>query len=243
MQEPYDWDAYAEVFRSHAEALTRVAEEAEAAGEKEKASEYYLRSSNVWCISRFPIPRSKKQFLAWEEGKKTCLKGLQLRKHPIYERLVPHTHAIKGEGSQIPIYHQTPPGASAGNPAPLVILITGVDSYRTEIAAYMEGWCQQGVATIGVEIPGTGDSPALKDDPKSADRQWSSLLDWTDAQDDIDHKRVAVWGFSTGGLYAIRLAYTHHDRVAAVVSHGGGCHHMFDRRWLDEVNNLEYPFE
>jgi len=42
MKEPYDWDAYAETFFPFAEKLAQTAEEAEKAGEKEKASEYYL---------------------------------------------------------------------------------------------------------------------------------------------------------------------------------------------------------
>lgn len=41
-KEPYDWDAYAQVYFPQAEKLTKIAEEAEKAGEKEKASEYYL---------------------------------------------------------------------------------------------------------------------------------------------------------------------------------------------------------
>lgn len=42
MQEPYDWDAYAETFFPTAQELVRRASEAEKAGEKEKASELYL---------------------------------------------------------------------------------------------------------------------------------------------------------------------------------------------------------
>jgi hypothetical protein len=42
MREPYDWDAYAETFFPQAEKLVQRAEEAENAGEKEKASELYL---------------------------------------------------------------------------------------------------------------------------------------------------------------------------------------------------------
>ncbi|KAK5002518.1 hypothetical protein LTR28_011320, partial [Elasticomyces elasticus] len=113
----------------------------------------------------------------------------------------------------------------------------------TELAVWMEGWRQQGVGTVVVEIPGTGDSPALKDDPTSPDRQWSSLLDWVDEQENVDHRKVCVWAFSTGGYYGIRLAHTHSDRLAGVVALGGGTHHMFDPEWLDNVNHLEYPFD
>jgi len=42
LKEPYDWDEYAKMYFPKAEELAKIAEEAEKAGEKEKASEYYL---------------------------------------------------------------------------------------------------------------------------------------------------------------------------------------------------------
>ncbi|KAI9736226.1 MAG: hypothetical protein M1834_001112 [Cirrosporium novae-zelandiae] len=243
MKEPYDWDAYASTFSPYAEALVEKATEAEKAGEKEKASELYLRASAIYRISRFPIPRSPKQKQAWEKGKEACIKGLGLREHPVHEILVPHTYGIEGEGSHIPIYHAVPPKASKIHPAATLIIFTGLDGYRTELAVWIKGFIALGVAVIVVEIPGTGDSPALPSDPKGADRQWSSLLDWIDQQEALDSKKVAVWGFSTGGYSAIRIAHTHAERLAGVVCLGGGCHHMFDPEWTDEVNHLEYPFD
>ena len=41
-KEPYNWDDYADVYIPQAMLLTETAEEAEKAGEKEKAAEYYL---------------------------------------------------------------------------------------------------------------------------------------------------------------------------------------------------------
>ncbi|KAF2236312.1 alpha/beta-hydrolase [Viridothelium virens] len=243
LKEPYDWDEYAQMYFPKAEELVGRAEEAEKASEKEKAEELYLRASAVYRISRFPAPRSEKQRHAWEEGKKAARKGLALRAHPIHEVLVPHTHATSGEGAHIPIFYHLPSTASASSPAPLLIIMTGLDGYRTELAVWIEGWRQLGVAALVVEIPGTGDSPALANDPTSPERQWSSLLDWVGQQEAVDQKRVAVWAFSTGGYYAIRLAHTHPERLAGVVALGGGCHHMFDGEWLDEVNHLEYPFD
>lgn len=52
-----------------------------------------------------------------------------------------------------------------------------------------------------------------------------------------------ISGFSTGGYYAIRIAHTHHHRLAASVALGGGCHYMFSDEWLSHVNHLEYPFD
>ena len=42
MKEPYDWDVYAQYFFPKAEELAKRAEEAENAGERDKAQELYL---------------------------------------------------------------------------------------------------------------------------------------------------------------------------------------------------------
>lgn len=156
---------------------------------------------------------------------------------------IPHVHALPSEGSSIPAYYQIPKVASANVTVPLIILITGLDGYRTELVVWAESWRQCGCACLILEIPGTGDSPADPSDPLSPDRQFSSVLDWIFQQEGIDTARLIAWGFSTGGFYSIRLAHTHADKLLGVVSQGGGCHYMFDRRWLDAVNHLEYPFE
>ena len=39
------------------------------------------------------------------------------------------------------------------------------------------------------------------------------------------------------------MAHTHAAKLKGAISLGGGCHHMFDREWLDQVNHKEYPFE
>lgn len=242
-KEPYNWDKYASVYFPQAKNLFNIAEEAEKKGEIEKASEYYLRSSAVYRISRFPAPRSDVQWKAWELGKEACLKGLSLRPHPVKEVLIPHTHRHDNEGTHIPVYHLLPENASKDSPVPTVIIFTGLDGYRTELAVWMEGWRQVGVATIVLEIPGTGDCPAAPSDPLSPDRLYSSLFDWVGAQEGINQKQVAIWAFSTGGYYAIRVAHTHADKLAGVVALGGGCHYMFTPEWLDNVNHLEYPFD
>ncbi|KAI5253828.1 alpha/beta-hydrolase [Aureobasidium subglaciale] len=186
---------------------------------------------------------SEAQRAEQEGNKEKASEFYLLREYPVHEIEVPHTHGIEGEGRVIPIYHLLPSDASESNPAAVVLIMTGLDGYRTELAVWMEGWRQNGIGSIVVEIPGTGDSPALASDPTSPDRQWSSLLDWIDTQPAIAKGKVCVWAFSTGGYYAIRLAHTHPTRLAGVVALGGGVHHMFDEEWLNNVNNLEYPFD
>lgn len=152
------------------------------------------RGSAVYRISRFPAPRSEKQRYAWSEGKKAAKRGLELRKHPTKEMTIPHKHGLDSEGKEINFYYHLPLKASAEEQVPLVMIFTGLDGYRTELAVWIEGWSQMRVAVVVVEIPGTGDSPAAPSDPTSPDREWSSLLDWIEQQPEIDQSRKAVWG-------------------------------------------------
>ncbi|QIW99771.1 hypothetical protein AMS68_005289 [Peltaster fructicola] len=243
LKEPYDWDEYASYFVPKAEELLAEAETAEKEGNQEKASELYLRASAVYRISRFPAPRSEKQRHAWTEGKKAAAKGLSMRERPTKHLSIPHKHGLPHEGKDIQFFYHLPPGTTQDKPAPLVIIFTGLDGYRTELAVWIEGWSQKGVATLILEIPGTGDSPADPGDITSPDREWSSLLDWVEEQAEIDQSRKALWAFSTGGYYAIRLAYSHPDRLKGIVAHGGGCHYMFHPTWLSNADHLEYPFD
>lgn len=162
---------------------------------------------------------------------------------PITEIKIPHKYAIAGEGDTVYANWLCPSSASPSNQVPCILIITGLDGFRTELAVWQKGFHDRGVATIIAEIPGTGDSPALPNDPTSPDRQWSSLLAYVHSQKQIDQKKIVVWGFSTGGYYSLRLAHTHADQLLACISFGGGAHHAFDADWLAHVNHLEYPFD
>ncbi|KAI9668453.1 MAG: hypothetical protein M1831_001207 [Alyxoria varia] len=208
MKEPYDWDAYAEMFFPKAEEL---AHEAVLAEDQEKlflASELYF-----------------------------------LREHPITEIVIPHTHGTYSDGPSLYTYVHIPFTASPVSPAPLVIIVTGLDGYRTELAVWIESFRQVGCACMIVEIPGTGDNPGDPKDPTSPDRVWNSMFDWVRKQMSIDQTRICVWGFSTGGYYSQRMAHTHANKLKGAISLGGGCHHMFDMEWLNWVNHKEYPFD
>jgi hypothetical protein len=87
MKEPYNLDEYSQMWFPKAEELAQIAAEAEKAGEKEKASEYYLYACTIYalphtsltssqtklgCLSFFPIPcatiREAKVRLEDEQG-------------------------------------------------------------------------------------------------------------------------------------------------------------------------------
>ena len=77
MKEPYDWDAYAETFFPQAEKLVNEAKNAEAAGQKEKASELYLYGVRPMSVHRSMESDTKGQ--AGEEQRSTAYHASRLR--------------------------------------------------------------------------------------------------------------------------------------------------------------------
>lgn len=143
----------------------------------------------------------------------------------------------------IPVSVRIPSNAAPGTKFPTVLTIYGLDGHRLEHTMPSSHHMANGWASVAVEIPGTGDCPADANDPASPDRLWSSVLDWMRDQPWVDADRIAAWGVSCGGYYAMRIAHTHKDFLRGVVAQGGGCHYMFDPEWLELTRHMEYPFE
>ena len=145
--------------------------------------------------------------------------------------------------------------------------MTGLDGYRPDNTVRCDEFLKRGWAVVVVEIPGTADCPADSADPEAPERLWSSVLDWMErdqggnregegAEGDegegnkgngnkgkrFDMKRVMVWGLSSGGYYAVRVAHTHKDRLIGCVAQGAGVHLFYDREWLERADGHEYPF-
>lgn len=244
LTEPYDSDTYASAFFPVAEELETAAAKADTNGEMALASTLYLRAAALYRISRFPVSRSPKTFEAWERGKAAYSKGGKYLTPPNLEILIPHSYASApdGDGNTIQAYVRIPEHASKSSPVPVVLFVCGLDAYRTDFTSRIDEHLRRGFACVSVEIPGTGDSPASKQDPLSPDRQWSSVLDWIESQEVFDSKKICARSMSTGGYYGMRMAHTHADRLLAVVSQGGGCHRMFDKEWIKAQDKMEYPY-
>ena len=88
-----------------------------------------------------------------------------------------------------------------------------------------------GIATLTVDMPGTGESPVRYADP-DAERGYSAFLDHLAQRKDIDGSRIGVWGGSFGAYWAARLAFVEVKRLKAAVFQGGSVHYGFQEKWL-----------
>ncbi|KAI1862787.1 uncharacterized protein JN550_009934 [Neoarthrinium moseri] len=240
---------YTSAFFPVAESLSKRGDEAMVKGDKETASALYLRAACVLRIARFPYITSfpeiscPEKWKAWEFQKEVYMRAGRSWKSPVTEVSIPHTHRKGADRNSIPVYVRVPEGMAEGQKCPAVLLITGLDGYRPDNTVRCNEFLSRGWAAVVAEIPGTADCPADPADPDSPDRLWDSVFGWMAADGRFDMSHVLAWGLSAGGYYAIRIAHTHKDRLRGAIAQGAGCHHFYDREWMDKADGHEYPFQ
>ena len=180
---------------------------------------------------------------AWEAQKDAYAKAVCGWIDPIVEERIPHSAASGADKPIIPVYTRIPSEASPQHRVPTVLLITGLDGYRTDNTQRTNEFIKRGWACVIIEIPGTADCPADPQDPESPDRLWDSILAWMSRKGVFDMSNLVAWGLSCGAFYAVRVAHSHRGNLRGSVAQGAGLHHFFDRQWLDRIDDHEYPFE
>jgi esterase FrsA len=123
---------------------------------------------------------------------------------------------------------QLPAGATR---PPIVFHWGGVDGWKEDRQHISGALHRLGLATLVVDMPGTGESPVLYSHP-DAERTYSAWIDHLAQRPDVDGSRIGVWGGSFGAYWAARLAHTEATRLKAAVFHGGNVHHGFQEKWL-----------
>ena len=106
----------------------------------------------------------------------------------------------------------------AGDPAPVVLLFHGFSGVRDElpVANTEEGvfsrtarlLAEQGIASLRIDFRGSGESPGAFADTTFEGQVADGLaaLDWLEANPAVDGQRLAVIGWSQGGLVATAVA-------------------------------------
>jgi pimeloyl-ACP methyl ester carboxylesterase len=127
-------------------------------------------------------------------------------------------------------------------PAPLVIGVSGLDSRKEDVMAAAGAYLRRGIALIAVDMPGTGETPAVLAPDAAA--MFGVLLDWVAGRGDLDAGRVVLQGRSWSGYWAARLAILERERLRGAVMHGGPIHHYFQPQWLGpSLQSPEYLYD
>ena len=185
-------------------------------------AELYMHAFDACRVGRYPTPTSPGKLEAYRHSLRMFRKAAKHFDPPLEIIELPF------DDQKLVGYLQKPPGVAK---PPVVMHWGGVDGWKEDRLRIAKALLGAGLASLTIDMPGSGENPVLYGDP-SAERTYLSWLDHLTARGDIDGNCVGVWGGSFGAYWAARLAFTAADRIKAAVFHGGNIHYGFQREWL-----------
>jgi len=140
---------------------------------------------------------------AYRKGLEMFRRGIELQGLDVEFVDIPY------EGSSYPaLFVKAKP--RDGRKAPVLVSCNGLDSMKEQIfgAGNPAAFAARGVSTLVIDQPGTGAALRLGGLTGRHDSEaWASCaVDWLETRDDVDHKRIGMFGLSLGGYFAPRAA-------------------------------------
>ena len=189
-----------------------LGDEALAAGHDVSAADAYQRAA--WCYHLG-------KFLWFEDlALHNELRELSVA---VYRRALPHLDP-PAERIEVPFEGHIIPGnlrRPGGAPAPLVVVVPGLDSSKEELFAIENEFLRRRLATLTIDGPGQSENSVHFAIRPNWESVITPLLDALAGQDlGVDQARIGLMGVSMGAVYAARAA-AYEPRVRAVVGLAG----------------------
>lgn len=154
--------------------------------------------------------------------------------------------SLPRERVEVPLSKGTMPAlytrAPGDGPKPVVVYCNGLDSCKELLywSKLPHALARRGISTLCVDQPGSGEALRLQElpvDPHS--ENWASkAVDWLEARDDVDPKRIGMTGISLGGHFAPRaVAYEPRFASGAVWGANHNWREVQDKRMKREGEN------
>jgi esterase FrsA len=185
-------------------------------------AELYMHAFDACRVGRYPTPNSTGKLEAYKHSLRMFRKAAKYFDPPL------EIIALPFDGKKLIGYLQRPPGVAK---PPVVLHWGGVDGWKEDRLRIAKSVMGAGLASLTIDMPGTGENPVLYSDP-AAERTFFTWLDFLARCTEVDGGSVGVWGGSFGAYWAARLAFVAADRIKGAVFHGGSIHHGFQKEWL-----------
>jgi dipeptidyl aminopeptidase/acylaminoacyl peptidase len=210
--------AWFEQWSAMARKVTALGDEAEAKGHKATAAGAYLRAAVYYQVGeRLLQPRT-------EDSQKAYATAVDLFKRGMGQIAAVSVEAVEVPfegGRSLPAYFVKSRDAGSA-PLPTAVFFDGLDI--TKELQYFHGvpeLAKRGLATLIVDIPGTGESIRFRGMPARYDTNvvGTAVIDYLETRSDVDKERIGIMGISLGGYYSPRAA-AFEPRFKACVSWG-----------------------
>lgn len=228
-----DYDEWAAVFIKIGDRYMAEAKSLETS-DPAKANADYIRAWRIYSFGRWPVPASPGKQRAYAKALEAFLAHAKFMDPPLEVVRIPF------EGSEIVGYLRLPKDAKG--PLPVVIAISGLDSRKEDLSENFGAVVPHGIGFIGVDSPGTGQSPVKAGE--TAEREFSRVIDYLETRPEVDKKRIGVDGQSFGAYWATKLAIVEHARLKAVVAQSPPVDATFAHDFVvnKTLGNREYLF-
>jgi pimeloyl-ACP methyl ester carboxylesterase len=231
------WSTWAPAWTEVADDYERLGEEALNAGHRVTAAEHLRRSALTLQFAQFVLTEDPARRRALQARMvRTYARAAPLLDPPAHRIEIPYGH----DGGLVVGYLRRP-AVRGDDPAPLAVLVPGLESTKEQFSTYEPYFLRRGVATLSVEGPGQGEGGLTG--PFSDATYAVAMAAVADAihdrehgVDGVDPQRVVVVGTSFGGYLALRHAAAFQDRgqLRGVVDIAG----PYDLRAFDELPDV-----
>jgi 2,6-dihydroxypseudooxynicotine hydrolase len=205
-----DWSAWGSALATLAESFDLAGNEASADGRTTSAKEYWRRAADYFHFSQIKLIDGAAK-PEWQARVRVNYKKLASALNPISVAV-----AVPFKNILLPAYFR-----AAGNSAPCVVLIGGLDSAKeVELHYFAECFLQRGLSVIYFDGPGQGELSGKLHMNSHFEEAVSSVLDFLETKAPAPVTRVGLFGVSFGGYLACRSAAAD-ERIKACICLGG----------------------
>jgi 2,6-dihydroxypseudooxynicotine hydrolase len=207
------WDEWLDAWTATADVHHSLALEARHAGHLQSAGEAFLRAAVTYHFAKFV-------WVIDPERNRRATEAAVRAMYDAHALLDPGARRIEAEldGAVVVGNLRRPPAGA--EPAPLVLLIPGLDSTKEEFYRWESVFLRRGMATLSLDGPGQGETGfelTIRPDYEVA---VGAILDALGGIEGLDLERVGAAGVSLGGYYVVRAA-AFEPRLKAVAGVSG----------------------
>jgi dipeptidyl aminopeptidase/acylaminoacyl peptidase len=201
-----------------AKRVHKIADECMKKGHSVSARDAYFRASEYYRTAEFFLhgtPSDPEINILWDLAHLCFNKAIKLLPTPVETIEIPY------EGTTIPAYYFKVDGSET--PRPVFIYNTGFDGTAEEsYFEYGAAALKRGYNYLAFEGPGQGRVIHKQNIPFRYDweKVMTPVIDHLLTRPDVDPKKIALIGISTGGYLSPRAVAFEH-RVAACIANGG----------------------
>ncbi|MGH2870599.1 MAG: alpha/beta hydrolase family protein, partial [Solirubrobacteraceae bacterium] len=206
------WDEWLDAWTDTAERHMELAESALELGHQRSAGEAYLRAAVSFHFSKFVWVLDAERNRRNTEAAVSAMYAAHQLLDPTAERIEAPLN-----GGHVVANLRRP---SDPEPAPVVILIPGLDSTKEEFYLWECAFLARGMATLSLDGPGQGETGFQLDIRPDYEVAVGAILDAVIDRPELELSRVGAVGVSLGGYYVVRAA-AYEPRLKAIAGVSG----------------------